>query len=114
MRQLQCPNCFERVFFEQDHCLACASRLVFDNSRLNFRVLDGANPCANRTLIGCNWSAQNHSKYCLSCGLTRTTPSLGSSKNILLWRRVEQAKRRLVYDMQRLELPLSCNAWNCR
>ena len=108
MRQLQCPNCRERIFFEQTHCLRCDYRLVFDSSILNFRALYGATPCANRTLIGCNWSAQIHSKYCLPCSLTRTIPDLSSPRNILLWRRVEQAKRRLVYDMQRIDLPLSC------
>ena len=63
-------------------------------------------PCANRTVIGCNWSAEAHHTYCFSCRLTRTTPYLGTTRNVLLWRRVEQAKRRLVYDLQRLKLPM--------
>src|SRR3981081_621087 len=38
-------------------------------------------------------------------GLTRTIPNLSSMRNILLWRRVEQTKRRLVYDLYRMGLP---------
>jgi hypothetical protein len=107
MRLLRCPNCCGRIFFEQDHCQTCMSRLVFDDVRLDFRLLHADTPCANRTVIGCNWCARDESKYCLSCKLTRTVPNLSSPQNILLWRRVEQAKRRLVYDMLRLELPLT-------
>ena len=45
-----------------------------------------------------------------SCALTRTIPNLGSTKNRLLWSRVEEAKRRLVYDLCRLKLPLKSEA----
>jgi hypothetical protein len=107
MKQLLCPHCGERVFFEQGRCPQCRAGLVFDPAGLGFRTLEGAVPCANRTLIGCNWSAQAGAAYCLSCGLTRTIPNLVPPQNILLWRRVEQAKRRLVYDLSRLELPLA-------
>ena len=64
-------------------------------------------PCANRDLIGCNWSVQDGMPYCRSCRLTRTIPNLGSDRNLALWRKVEQAKRRLTYDLMRLELPLA-------
>jgi hypothetical protein len=37
--------------------------------------------------------------------LTRTIPNLSNSKNVLLWKRVEEAKRRLLYDLHRLALP---------
>ena len=107
MQQLHCPHCRERVFFEQGQCSNCGRRLVFAPEGLSFRTLEGAVPCANRTLIGCNWSAQGGAAYCLSCGLTRTIPNLGPPQNLLLWRRVEQAKRRLVYDLSRLKLPLA-------
>jgi hypothetical protein len=106
MRQLQCPHCRERVFFEQTPCRSCGARIVFEAARLRFRSLEGAIPCANRTMIGCNWAADLDDIYCPSCRLTRTTPHRGTPKNIMLWRRVEQAKRRLVYDLRRLKLPL--------
>jgi hypothetical protein len=81
-------------------------RVVFDAGHMQFRALQDSIPCANRALIGCNWAAQADNSYCSSCRLTRTIPNLALQRNVLLWRRVEQAKRRLVYDLFRLELPL--------
>lgn len=105
MRQLQCPRCRERVFFEQTQCRSCGSRILFEAAESRFRLLDGAIPCSNRTSIGCNWVADPDHIFCASCRLTRTTPHRGIPANIILWRRVEQAKRRLVYDLERLQLP---------
>jgi hypothetical protein len=45
-------------------------------------------------------------QYCGSCALNRTIPNLSFPQNVLLWRRVEEAKRRLIYDLRRLGLPL--------
>jgi hypothetical protein len=106
MRQLQCPRCRERLAFEQTQCRSCGARILFEAATIRFRLLDGAIPCANRTRIGCNWAADLDDIYCQSCHLTRTTPHRGMPNNLMLWRRVEQAKRRLVYDLQGLELPL--------
>lgn len=105
MRQLQCPRCSKRVLFEQTQCRSCSARLVFEAVELRFRLLDGAVPCANRTLIGCNWAADLDHIFCSSCRRTRTTPQRDMLRNIMLWRRVEQAKRRLLYDLQCLKLP---------
>ena len=41
-----------------------------------------------------------------SCRLTRTIPNLGTTRNVILWRKVEEAKRRLIHDLKRLKLPL--------
>jgi hypothetical protein len=107
MRQLHCPACRGYIFFEQDACPHCGSRLAFDASNLQFRSGDDAHGCANHTLIGCNWVAGDGNAYCPSCSLTRTIPPLRSHRNVVLWRRVEEAKRRLLYDLGRLRLPLS-------
>lgn len=106
MRQHHCPACRERILFEDSRCGHCSLRLVFDAGHMQFRALQAAIPCVNRALIGCNWSARIDDKYCSSCRLTRTIPNLVLPRNILLWRRVEQAKRRLLYDLYRLGLPL--------
>jgi len=110
MRNLFCPKCSERIFFEQGRCARCSQRLAFDPLLLVTRRLEEVKPCSNRDLIGCNWSADEKSRYCCSCALTRTIPNLGSTKNRLLWSRVEEAKRRLVYDLCRLKLPLKSEA----
>ena len=110
MRNLFCPRCDQRIFFEQVCCTNCSQLLAFDPVGLVFYRLDEVRPCANRDLIGCNWSADDGAAYCRSCALTRTIPNLGSNKNRLLWARVEEAKRRLVYDLRRLDLPTMSDA----
>jgi len=69
-------------------------------------LLAEGHPCDNRELIGCNWSVKRTGNYCASCCLNRTVPNLSNPRNVLLWKRVEEAKRRLLYDLGRLQLPL--------
>ncbi|SDN02514.1 putative zinc-binding metallopeptidase [Afipia sp. GAS231] len=107
MRQLLCPHCRTATFFELEQCPTCETPLAFNLKRLAFDALKSAVPCANRTLIGCNWSVDDGHPFCDSCRLTRTIPNLGSNRNVMLWKRVETAKRRLVYDLARLGLPLA-------
>jgi hypothetical protein len=68
--------------------------------------LENGSSCGNRESIGCNWSVDDGGQYCGSCALNRTIPNLSFPQNVLLWRRVEEAKRRLIYDLRRLGLPL--------
>jgi hypothetical protein len=107
MRQLLCPHCRTATFFELEQCPTCDTPLAFDPKCLAFDELKSTVPCANRTLIGCNWSVDDGQGFCHSCRLTRTIPNLGSTRNVRLWKRVETAKRRLVYDLARLGLPLA-------
>src|SRR5215472_11955840 len=104
VRKLLCPVCREAVFFEQLQCSHRDTQLAFDVEDRRLRILERDSACANRLLIGCNWLGRGN-RYCVSCCLTRTIPNLASTRNILLWRRVEQAKRRLIYDLYRLALP---------
>jgi hypothetical protein len=107
MKQLICPNCRTHIFFEQNECVRCGTAVSFDTGPSHMVAAAAVVPCANRDLIGCNWATHDGYPYCQSCRLTRTIPNLGSDRNLMLWRRVEQAKRRLTYDLMRLELPLA-------
>lgn len=107
MRLLHCPNCHARIFFEQTQCSNCDAALAFDLNRFGITELNSVTPCSNRALIGCNWAVDDGLSFCHSCRLTQTIPNLGSTRNVILWRHVETAKRRLVYDLRRLELPLA-------
>ncbi|MEO8319495.1 MAG: putative zinc-binding metallopeptidase [Bradyrhizobium sp.] len=107
MRQLHCPKCRTATFFELGQCATCETPLTFNLKLLSFEELKSMVPCANRTLIGCNWSVDDGHPFCHSCRLTRIIPNLGSDRNVALWKRVERAKRRLVYDLSRLDLPLA-------
>jgi hypothetical protein len=107
MKQLNCPHCRQRIVFEQSPCSHCGTPIGFDSGSMQMVRARTVVPCANRDLIGCNWSVSDGLPFCCSCRLTRTIPNLGSDRNLALWRKVEQAKRRLTYDLMRLELPLA-------
>jgi len=56
----------------------------------------------------CNWAfrAESPETLCRSCGLTHTIPDLGDAPNKEAWAKLETAKRRLVYALLSLQLPL--------
>lgn len=56
----------------------------------------------------CNWMVpfDDPEEYCASCRLNKTIPNLNEDKNKVLWYRLEQAKRRLLYTLLRLKLPI--------
>ena len=77
--------------------------------------------CANFvTAAGCNWMVPAPREgddpafttqglapgYCLSCSATRTIPDLSLPSNGELWRKLEQAKRRLMSQLLALGLPV--------
>jgi len=55
----------------------------------------------------CNWlTTEPDSEYCLSCSLNHTIPNLKVSKRRRWWKSLEQAKRRLIYSLLSLGLPV--------
>jgi hypothetical protein len=56
----------------------------------------------------CNWMvpADAPGQLCVSCELTTVIPNLTSAENSLLWYRLEAAKRRLLYTLAALKLPI--------
>jgi hypothetical protein len=106
VREFRCPSCRDQALFEQCECASCDDKLLFDMASLQMTRLEGRAPCENREIIGCNWSVEGADRYCSSCSLNRTIPNLSIPRNVLLWKRVEEAKRRLVYDLLRVRLPL--------
>ena len=121
MREFRCA-CGNRLYFDNSRCLACGRETGFDPSSLELvavEPVEGGNRwhrpdgeqryrlCLNRQWH-CNWlvDAGDPSEYCASCRLTRTLPNLGRDDNLLLWTRLEAAKRRLVYDLLSLGLSI--------
>ncbi len=123
MRDFHCV-CGTRVYFENSECLNCGRALGFDPDALSVVALDaaggdGAMPsadadsgaryrfCRNRAQH-CNWLVPGASDepWCLSCRLTATLPNLSLAENTTLWARLEAAKRRLLYDLLSLGLPV--------
>jgi hypothetical protein len=72
---------------------------------------DGRQACKNRSYGACNWCTQtSQTPFCLACGLNRTVPDLSWNWNQNLWRRLELAKHRMIYDLLRLGLPVTNKA----
>jgi hypothetical protein len=122
MKALYC-SCGHRVFFDSMSCVACGAALGFDPQVLAMRSLDVAGAgfwqaddgarfrlCANRHPWSiCNWlvAPKEETTLCRSCRLTELLPNLERLGNILLWGRMELAKRRLLYTLMTLGLPLA-------
>ncbi len=69
--------------------------------------------CENYTAHAtCNWAvrADDPQSLCASCTLTHTIPNLDVPENVKAWAKLETAKRRLVYALQGLGLPLRSKA----
>ncbi|KQW52010.1 MULTISPECIES: putative zinc-binding metallopeptidase [unclassified Roseateles] len=130
--------CGRPVFFRNSECLACHRPLGYDALRGRMVALDaapsrGRKPgwreagvpvrralryarCANLdTAAACNWlldagEIAAGQTLCRCCRLTRTLPDLSLPNAGAWWRRVEQAKRRLVSSLIGLKLPVISKA----
>ncbi len=123
MNLFECRNCAQLLFFENTWCGQCGHALgyIFDQARLvtleqtndqSWMILaEGGRSwryCVNYVHIGCNWLLPEDSgdAFCTACTLNQTIPNLDNPDNLQRWRELEQAKRRLLYSLQRLGLPL--------
>ncbi|WP_455216824.1 zinc-binding metallopeptidase family protein [Kaarinaea lacus] len=65
--------------------------------------------CQNYELQNaCNWMVDAHEEevFCLSCRLSEIIPDLSSVENVERWQRIEKAKRRLIYTLLAIGLPV--------
>lgn len=124
MKRFEC-GCGLRVFFADYFCTGCGADLGYAPERREFLLRRGAGAdffaadgarwkaCRNRAdHLACNWllPAVDPQDYCRACRLNRRIPNLSSAQNLRLWRRVELAKRRLVYSLLGFGLPLEATA----
>ena len=115
MTTMQC-RCGQRVYFNNHDCVNCGRMLVFDSNTLSMLSEDdpgsGLPVCANRaTAVRCNWApaAGNQRGFCRSCAMSKTIPTLNKPENFDRWRKLEAAKRRLIFDLLCLGLPVDEN-----
>jgi hypothetical protein len=110
MRTFACPVCERLVTFESSVCLHCGSELGFDISQRTLTAVSPDDPlairCAQSLRIGCNWLANGEGELCSSCLLTRTRPNDGDDGAIAELAVAEAAKRRLIFGLAELELPV--------
>jgi hypothetical protein len=110
VRAFTCPTCSSLLFFENSVCLACGTAVGFDRGLAAFRALGGdLHRCANADLAECNWLAASDAAagLCGCCALTRTRPADGELPALRSFARTEAAKRRLLYQLDDLGLPVT-------
>lgn len=123
MRLFTCGHCGQRLYFENVSCTRCGKALGFLPDQLRLSSLEPTaggfwqppgevtqyQKCANyKQHAVCNWMVpvvDDHT-YCTACRLNRTIPDLGVAGNLDLWRTLETEKRRLLYSLLRLNLPV--------
>ena len=126
MQTFHCTHCQNLVFFENVQCLNCHNTLAYlvDQDRMAALEKDdsgvwhamgsagdqrGYRLCANYSEHNvCNWAvpANDTSALCASCQLTRVIPDISIAANKAAWYRLEVAKRRLIYTLLKLQLPV--------
>ena len=116
MIDFQC-ECGQKLFFENTACLRCGSRVAYDPvQRRMLPLTPGAVPrnpagtlCRNGMDHGvCNWTVSEPGEdWCLSCRLNQTIPNLNDADRLHWWKQLEYAKRRLIYGLLQLGLPVA-------
>jgi len=126
MKVFHCDHCDHLVFFENTVCVSCQHRLAFLPEVLDVGSLEEVDEdhwispltrdsgrryrlCQNYVdAVVCNWAvdAADDNPLCESCRLTRVIPDLTTPGNAEAWYRLEVAKRRVLYTLLRLGLPV--------
>jgi hypothetical protein len=123
MKLFKCQACAQLLYFENRRCERCARRLGYLPDKFTLSALEPQGEdwlalasrdevfrfCANAEHDACNWLVPTSSEeqYCIACRHNRTIPPIDEGQNLLAWRKLELAKHRLFYALQRLNLPLT-------
>jgi hypothetical protein len=141
MRLFTCSSCRQLLFFENTRCQRCGHRLAYLPELQVLSALDVARqesgeagagsqfialaPEANQQRFRlcqnyenhhvCNWAvpADTEEPFCQSCVLNDTIPNLDAPDAKQAWVRLETAKRRLMYSLIELGLPIDRRSENC-
>ena len=118
MKRFRC-QCNQEIFFHNSICHACGFSVGYNpvQNQMESWASDatasqdtqGHKLCANgREHHLCNWliPADDPNDLCIACRLNRTIPNLEQTGNLQRWNRIEVAKRRLIYGLIQLNLPL--------
>jgi hypothetical protein len=135
LKLFSCDSCKQVVYFESVRCTRCGHTLAFLPDRAVMSAIEpegdaaaasswralapGAETlyrlCRNSVEQGvCNWAipVQDDNPYCRACRLNQTIPNLSDAHAKEAWHRVETAKRRLLYTLMGLGLPIETKAEN--
>src|SRR6187399_805252 len=126
MKVFHCESCGNLLFFENTSCVSCQRTVAYLPDVGVVASLEPAGEgewaatgsgadgtryrlCRNYADAQvCNWAIDvaDEAPYCGSCRLTEVIPDTAVPGTREAWYRLEVAKRRLVYSLQSLGLPL--------
>jgi hypothetical protein len=124
MKLFSCDHCGHALYFENVVCEHCGHRLGYVPEVNGLFSLEGngstwtapAYPgkqyafCANAEFGACNWLVEAEpggSPFCRACRHNEVVPPVGDAENLVRWQVIERAKKRLIYSLLRLRLPLA-------
>jgi len=114
MNVFSCDHCGAPVFFESTACTGCKNPLAYFPARARMGVLTPQDRrCRNGTDHEvCNWALDpgQEGDYCRSCRLNQMIPNLAEADSREAWVRLEIAKRRLLFSLLGLGLPVQGKA----
>lgn len=138
MRIFTCSACKNMVFFENVQCTNCGHDLAYIPEHNVVSALSRSHdrgaritgetrftalvPVAKRARYRlckngvehavCNWLIREDDpdEFCRACRLNVATPDLDKPEAWVAWRKLERAKRRLVYTLTELGLPIESRA----
>lgn len=135
MRTFRCDHCDSPVYFENPRCVACGHTLAFLPDQFRLAALERSDDglwrvAAPEAAAGeataeinapayrlchhyvstdtCNWAveASDPNELCASCRLTREIPDLSLEGRQTALYKMELAKRRLLFNLRELGLPV--------
>jgi hypothetical protein len=128
MKIFSCSACGQTLFFENSQCTKCGRALAFLPDRMMLSAMEPApespgvfaalapvtkgiryRQCGNQIdHAACNWAVPegDDHRYCRACRLNQMIPNLTDPAAQAGWVKLESAKRRLLYTLIGLGLPL--------
>ncbi len=135
MRIFSCKACEQTLFFENTVCLNCKAEVAYHPGVCGFFVVpqgvaadapfeldvpgkgrQKVRRCKNFMDAACNWllpvdeQQPEPEVFCASCRLTSIIPDLSNEQYHAAWIDIEKNKRRLLYTLQALSLPIVSKA----
>jgi hypothetical protein len=131
VKLFSCDNCQQVLFFENSRCMNCGMNVGYCLELAKIVTLQHQTGSSQGTVCevffpnqglrhyrqcknardhdACNWlvPAESTQQFCKSCQLTEMAPDLSDPGNRIAWAGIEAAKRRLLYTLYALKLPLS-------
>jgi hypothetical protein len=125
MKIFSCSSCGQLVFFENVRCTRCGAELAYLPDAAVLSALEPVDGCLKATAPSakgqlyrlcqnsidhgvCNWAvaSADNNPYCRGCRLNDVIPNLSHPGALVAWGRIERAKKRLLYTLFDLGLPV--------